>query len=63
MWLWNHRVSTRAGKSETTVVLAISGYFWGAEGLSKDFLKPKEEEFGAQLIPNSLIINIKIPYN
>jgi hypothetical protein len=21
MWLWNHRVSTRAGKSETTVVL------------------------------------------
>jgi hypothetical protein len=24
----------------------ISGYFWGAEGLSEDFLKPEEEEFG-----------------
>lgn len=24
----------------------ISGYFWGAEGLSEDLLKPKEEEFG-----------------
>jgi hypothetical protein len=24
----------------------ISGYFWGVEGLSKDFLKPEEKEFG-----------------
>jgi hypothetical protein len=24
----------------------ISGYFWGVEGLSEDFLKPEEEEFG-----------------
>jgi hypothetical protein len=29
-----------------TCVFRISGYFWGAEGLSKDFLKPEEEEFG-----------------
>jgi hypothetical protein len=27
-------------------LLGISGYYWGVEGLSKDFLKPEEEEFG-----------------
>ena len=41
----------------------ISGYFWGAEGLSKDFLKPEEEEFGvghpAQVRPKELDLGVE----
>jgi hypothetical protein len=29
-----------------TKEFGITGYFWGPEGLSKDFLKSLEEEFG-----------------
>jgi hypothetical protein len=28
-----------------SVAIGITGYFWGPEGLSKDFLKSVEEEF------------------
>jgi hypothetical protein len=35
----------KALRYETTIN-HISGYFCGAEGLSEDFLKPEEEEFG-----------------
>jgi hypothetical protein len=41
----------------------ISGYFWGAEGLSKDFFKPEEKENGVghatQVRPKELDLGVE----
>jgi hypothetical protein len=44
---WHYRLKNSCFlKSFNSDTIWISGYFWGVEGLSKDFFKPEEKEFG-----------------